>query len=134
MKNLQTFQEFVNENSNNTLNPVNEAYTLDNFLEDSEGDDFWVKTAENILKYTKLKGKDLVWVTTEDEDDKWDDIAEYWDNEAKSIEDVSKKLTGVEEPAGMGSYWQMDSKIPMLKFEEQGIECYVLPLKVYNKL
>ena len=127
MKNLKTFSEFVNESK------INEDYTVANYIKDSEGDDFSIKTAEAILKLSKSKPNDLLWITSEDDDNNWDAIAEYWDKEANS-EDVSKKLTGTSEPAGRGSYWAADLKIPMFKYEEQGIEAYVIPAKIYKTL
>lgn len=127
MKNLKTFSEFVNESK------INEGYTVANYIKDSEGDDFSIKTAEAIIELSKSKPNDLLWITSEDDDNNWDAIAEYWDNEANS-EDVSKKLTGTSEPGGRGSYWSADLKIPMFKYEEQGIEAYVIPAKIYKTL
>jgi len=129
MKNLKTFTEFVNESK------INEAYNLADYIKDTEndGDGEWAKTAQNILKLSKLKANELLWITSDDDDDKWEEIGNYWNDNAKD-EDVSKKLTGVNEPAGRGSYWAADLKIPMFKYEEQGIECYVIPAKVYKTL
>ena len=129
MKNLKTFSEFVNESK------INEAYTVADYIEDSKsmGDSNSVKIAETILKLGKVKDTDMLWITSEDDDDNWDAIVDYW-NEYAGYDDISKKLTGKNEPAGRGSYWAADLKIPMFKYEEQGIECYVLPTKIYNTL
>ena len=129
MKNLKTFTEFVNESK------INEAYNLADYIKDTEddGDGEWAKTAQNILKLSKLKANELLWITSDDDDDKWEEIGDYWNDNAK-YDDVSKKLTGTDEPAGRGSYWAADLKISMFKYEEQGIECYVIPAKIYKTL
>ena len=129
MKNLKTFNEFVNESK------LNEGYTVSDYIRNSKSfkDEESVKVAETILKMAKLKASDMFWITNEDDDDKFDEIEEYWDENSKPV-DVSKKLTGEDEPAGRGSYWAADLKIPMFKYEEQGLECYVIPIKIYNKI
>jgi hypothetical protein len=127
MKNLISFTEFINESNNVQL-------TVKEYIELSDGDEEWTKIANNCLKFLKSKENSSFWITSEDEDDKFDDMTEYWDNNAKHT-NITKLICGESEgPDGRGSGFYGDPKIPMIKYEANGLDAYIMPISVYNKM
>lgn len=131
MRFLKTYSEFVNETIANSK-AINEAapYTVDKYIKDSEGDDFWINVAKNVVKYMKLPANKIVWVTSDDDDDKFEQIQSYWEDEADQ-EDFTKEITG---EASSDSIFYFAENIPMFKYEESGIEAFMLPVGLYKTL
>jgi hypothetical protein len=131
LKNLQTFSEFINESEKSK---INEQITVTEYIEYSEGDDEWIKIAQNCVKFLKINGNSIYWITSDDEDEKWDDIENFWNDKA-NYQNVTKFIAGSNEgPDGRGSAFYGDTKIPMIKYEASGINTYVIPVSVYKKL
>lgn len=126
MKHIKTFAEFVNESAINEAAP----YTVDKYMKDSKGDDFWINIAKNVVKYMKLPANQIVWVTTDDDDDYFEYIESYWEDEA-DYEDFTKEITG---DSSSDSIFKFAKAIPMFKYEESGIDAYMLPVKLYKSL
>jgi hypothetical protein len=124
LKNLKTFEEFINESA------LNEAslYTIDKYIKDSKGDDFWIDIANKVVKLMKLPANQIVWVTSDDDDDNWESIEDYWNDNAKP-DNVADDMLGDED----GTFY-FDKKIPMGQYEESGISAYMIPVKVYKTL
>ena len=125
MKNLlPSFEEFLNESS------LNEAslYTIDKYIKDSKGDDFWIDIANKVVKLMKLPANQIIWVTSDDDDDNWESIEDYWNDNAKP-DNVADDMLGDED----GTFY-FDKKIPMGQYEESGISAYMIPVKVYKTL
>lgn len=133
MKNLQTFEEFLNE-SNRPRKPINEQITIDEYIEISDGDDDWIEIAQNCIKFLKVEGTAAYWITSEDDDKKFDDIVEYWNDKAKDNNITKLIYSRSEGPDGRGSAFYGDPKIPMIKYEAEGIQTYIMPISVYNKI
>ena len=131
MRHIPTFETFMNEGSKNNKG-LNEAapYTVDRYIKDSEGDDFWIDIAKNIVKYMKLPANQIVWVTSDDDDEKWDEIQAYWEDEA-DYKTFTKEITG---DSSSYSYFNFAKEIPMFQYEESGITAYMLPIKLYKSL
>jgi hypothetical protein len=127
MSKLLTYEEFLNESKK-----LNEAapYTVDKYIKDSDGDDFWINSAKNVIKYMKLPANKIVWVTSDDDDDKFEQIQSYWEDEADQ-KDFTKQITG--EASSDGVFYFADN-IPMCKYEESGIEAFMLPIGLYKTL
>jgi len=121
----------LNENSN--WEDIYEAITVEEYMEYSEGDDTWIKCAQNILTLLKLEGNAVYWVTSEDEDPKQPKL-ERIQQRAKT-ENVTVQITGDNEgPDGKGSAFYYDLKTPMVYYEGQGIQTWIVPVNVYKKL
>ena len=121
---IKSFAEFVNESV------INEAalYTVDKYIKDSKGDDLWIDIANKVVKLMKLPANQIVWVTTDDDDDNWDSIEDYWNDNAKP-DNVADDMLGDED----GTFY-FDMKIPMGQYEESGITAYMIPVKLYKSL
>lgn len=134
----QTINESVGLFKNIRLNKstsICESFTVAEYIESSEGDNTWVEIAQNILKLLKLEGEAVYWITTEDEDDKEDKLDKYYQKHGSRADNCTKLLTGdTEGPDGPGSAFYYDSKTPMVKYEASGIDGWIIPISVYNKL
>ena len=124
MKNLlPSFEEFLNESA------LNEAlYTIDKYIKDSKGDDFWIGIANKVVKLMKLPANQIIWVTSDDDDENWESIEDYWNDNAKPDNVADDMLDGED-----GTFY-FDKKIPMGQYEESGISAYMIPVKVYKTL
>lgn len=124
MNRILTFEEFLNENA------LNEAslYTIDKYIKDSKGDDFWIGIANNVVKLMKLPANQIVWVTSDDDDDNWDSIEDYWNDNSKP-DNVADDILGDESD---NATFYFDKKIPMCQYEESGITAYMIPVKLYK--
>ena len=128
MRYIKTFAEFVNESALNEAAP----YTVAQYMKDSEGDDFWINVAKNVVKYMKLPANKIVWVTTDDDDDKFEQIEAYWEDEASSdSKSFTKEITG---DSSSDSEFKFTKEVPMIKYEESGITAYMLPIDLYKTL
>ena len=126
MKNLlPSFEEFLNESA------LNEAlYTIDKYIKDSKGDDLWIDIANKVVKLMKLPANQIVWVTSDDDDENWESIEDYWNDNAKP-DNVADDMLGDESD---NATFYFDKKIPMGQYEESGISAYMIPVKVYKTL
>ena len=127
MSKLLTYEEFLNESKK-----LNEAapYTVDKYIKDSSGDEDWIGYANKIVSYMKLPANKIVWVTTDDDDDKFEQIQSYWEDEA-DYDNFTKEITG---EASRDRAFYFAKNIPMCKYEEQGIEAFMLPIGLYKTL
>ena len=130
MKYIKSFAEFVNESALNEAAP----YTIDQYMKDSENDDFWINIAKNVVKYMKLPANKIVWVTSDDDDDKFEQIEAYWEDEAsRDSKDFTKEVT--KNPSFDFIFtFKFTKKVPMFKYEESGITAYMLPVDLYKTL
>jgi hypothetical protein len=130
MKNLLNFEDFVNES-----NKVNETFTVTQFIQFGGGDeDEWTIAAQNCLKYLKIGSDDAYWITSEDDDEKFDAISDFWSKKSKS-ENITKMITGDNEGLdGRGSAFYGDSKLSMIKYEASGIDTFVIPINLYKRI
>lgn len=120
-------------NENTDWEDIYEAITVEDYIEYSEGDDVWIEIAQNILTLLKLEGNAVYWVTSEDEDPKQPKL-ERIQQRAKT-ENVTVQITGEKEgPDGRGSAFYYDLKTPMVYYEGQGIQAWIVPVNVYKKL
>lgn len=126
MKHIKSFAEFVNESALNEAAP----YTVDKYIKDSSGDEDWIGYANKIVSYMKLPANKIVWVTTDDDDDKFEQIQSYWEDEA-DYDNFTKEITG---EASRDSAFYFAKNIPMCKYEESGIEAFMLPIGLYKTL
>lgn len=112
---------------------LNEALTVKDYIQmaKQDGDRDWVKIAQNCIKLLKVEEKGVYWITSEDDDPKWDEIYDMFNGS----ENVTKNVFGhTEGPDGRGSAFYFDNKIPMIKYEAQGIETFLVPKAVYDTL
>jgi hypothetical protein len=128
MSKLLTYEEFLNESKK-----LNEAapYTVDKYIKDSDGDEDWIGYANKIVSYMKLPANKIVWVTSDDDEDKkFEQVQAYWNDEA-DYENFTKEITGSE---SRSSAFYFAENVPMCQYEEQGIEAFMLPLDLYKTL
>ena len=132
MRFLKTYSEFVNETITNSK-AINEAapYTVDKYIKDSSGDEDWIGYANKIVSYMKLPANKIVWVTSDDDEDKkFEQVQAYWTDEA-DYENFTKEIMGSE---SRSSFFYFAENVPMFQYEEQGIEAFMLPLDLYKTL
>ncbi len=120
MKNLQTFDEFVNES-------LNENYTVQAFIKDAkrDGADYIADIAQKIAEYLEENPKNLFWISSEDDDKKFKKIEDRW-NRFAYAENLSDEFDGEDV--------EISGNIPVAKYTEMGIPAYILPISFYKKL
>jgi hypothetical protein len=130
MNKLLTYDEFLNESKK-----LNEAapLTIDKYIKISKDmdDDYWVSVASKIITYMKLDPKAIFWITSEDDDRKFDQIESYWEDECSGDADNFDKQLDNQDGDGT---WEFADFVPMFKYEESGISTYVLPKGLYQTL
>lgn len=121
MKNIPTFEQFINESR------LNEGLTVAEYIKLSKDadDDFWVGLAETAAKKLKLAPNKALWISSEDDDPKYGAIQEYWIS-FSDHQDVSREFEG--------ESFKYSRKGNILFYEEQGVSAYILADAVYRKL
>lgn len=121
MKNFLTFEQFVNESQ------INEKLTVANYIKLSKeaGDDMWVNYAETALKKLKLAPNKALWISSDDDDPKYEAIEDYW-NSFNDHQDVSREFDG--------ENFRFSKTGNILFYEDQGIEAYIIADSDYKRL